>query len=127
MPGADRVRYGPATMTPDGAGPPGTPHAMATKADRRAARVSVGAYHEAELAKLIGHVRAGLARYDAGAIDAFEFDEIVHRYKRATQKLWSFCAGSGAQVETAARTLEWLREQDELPDWSAAGEPRRRA
>jgi hypothetical protein len=100
---------------------------VATKADRRAARVSVGAYHEPELAKLIGHVRAGLARYDAGAIDAFEFDEIVHRYKRATQKLWSFCAGSGAQVETAARTLEWLREPDELPDWWAADEPRRRA
>lgn len=100
---------------------------MATKSERQAARASVGVYHGAEFAKLIGDIRAGLARYDAGAIDAFEFDEIVHRYKRATQKLWSFCAGSGAHVEMAAKTLEWLREQDELPDWWAAGEPRRRA
>lgn len=87
----------------------------------------MGAYHEAELAKLIEHVRAGLTRYDGGVIDAFEFDEIVHRYKRATQKLWSFCTGSGAHVEMAARTLEWLRDEEELPDWWAAGEPRRRA
>ncbi len=100
---------------------------VATKAERRAARASVGAYHEAELAALIGHVRDGLVRYDAGEIDAFEFDELVHQYKRATQKLWGFCSGSGVHVETAARTLEWLREQDDLPDWWAAGEPRSRA
>jgi hypothetical protein len=62
-------------------------------------------------------VREGLARYDAGEIDAFELDDLIHRYKRATQKLWSFCTGSGGQVKTAARTLEWLREQGELPDW----------
>jgi hypothetical protein len=49
----------------------------------------------------------------------------VHQYKRATQKLWGFCSGSGTYVETAAATLEWLREQDDLPDWWAAAEPRR--
>ncbi len=100
---------------------------VATKAERRAARASVGAYHEAELAALIGHVRDGLVRYEAGEIDAFEFDELVHQYKRGTQKLWGFCSGSGAHVEMAARTLEWLRKQDDLPDWWAAGEPRSRA
>lgn len=99
----------------------------ATKAERRAARVAVGAYHEAELAKLIGRMREGLARYDAGEIDAFEFDEIVHQYKRATQKLWSFCVGAGAHVQTAARTIEWLGAQDEATDWWAIAEPRRRA
>ena len=76
---------------------------------------------------LIAHVRDGLVRYDAGQIDAFEFDELVHRYKRATQKLWSFCCGSGAHVESAARTIEWWRERGDLPDWWATGEPRRRA
>jgi hypothetical protein len=65
-----------------------------TKAERRAARATVGAYHQAELAKLIEHLRDAFARYDAGDLDAFEFDEIVHRYKRATQKLWSFCTRS---------------------------------
>jgi hypothetical protein len=68
-----------------------------SKAERRAARAAVGAYHEAELARLIEHVREGLARYDAGEIDAFELDDLIHHYKRATQKLWTFCTGGGAQ------------------------------
>src|SRR5919112_729045 len=90
-----------------------------SKAERRAARAAVGAYHEAELAKLLERVREGIASYDAGEIDAFELDDLIHHYKRATQKLWSFCTGTGAQVETAAKTLEWLRAQGESPDWWA--------
>jgi hypothetical protein len=85
----------------------------------------VGAYHEAELARLIGHVREGLARYDAGEIDAFELDDLIHHYKRAAQKLWTFCTGGGAHVHATATMLEWLREQDELPDWWEQGTPRR--
>lgn len=84
---------------------------------RRAARAAVGRYHEAELRRLIERVRDGLARYDAGEIDAFELDDLIHHYKQATQKLWSFCVGSGGHVEMAARTLEWLRQEGELPDW----------
>jgi len=96
-----------------------------SKAERRAARAAVGAYHEAELARLLEHVREGLQRYDAGEIDAFELDELIHHYKRATQKLWSFCTGGGAHVYSTARTLEWLREQGELPDWWEQATPRR--
>ena len=93
------------------------PQAGPSKAERRAARAAVGAYHEAELARLIEHVREGLERYNAGELDAFELDELIHHYKRATQKLWSFCVGGGAHVYSTARTLEWLREQGELPNW----------
>lgn len=100
-------------------------HAGPSKAERRAARAAVGAYHEAELARLIDHVREGLARYDAGEIDAFELDELIHHYKRATQKLWSFCTGGGAHVYSTARTLEWLRDQGELTDWWEQATPRR--
>lgn len=96
-----------------------------SKAERRAARAAVGAYHETELGKLIERVREGLARYDMGQIDAFELDDLLHRYKRATQKLWSFCTGSGGQVEMTARTLEWLRAQGELPNWWEQATPRR--
>jgi hypothetical protein len=96
-----------------------------SKAERRAARAAVGAYHEAELARLLDHVRQGLARYDAGEIDAFEVDELIHHYKRAAQKLWTFCTGGGAHVHSTARTLEWLREQGELPDWWEQATPRR--
>jgi hypothetical protein len=111
-----------ATSDPDS----GTrPQAGSSKAERRAARAAVGAYHEAELARLIDHVREGLERYDAGEIDAFELDELIHHYKRATQKLWSFCTGGGAHVYSTARTLEWLRDQGELPDWWEQATPRR--
>src|ERR671919_3264978 len=102
-----------ATSDPDS----GTrPQAGPSKAERRAARAAVGAYHEAELARLIDHVREGLERYGAGEIDAFELDELIHHYKRATQKLWSFCTGGGARVFAAARARGELRGQGELPD-----------
>jgi hypothetical protein len=100
-------------------------HTGPSKAERGAARAAVGAYHEAELARLIDRVREGLERYDAGEIDAFELDELIHHYKRATQKLWSFCTGGGAHVYSTARTLEWLRDQRELPDWWEQATPRR--
>jgi hypothetical protein len=73
----------------------------------------------------IDHVREGLERYDAGELDAFELDELIHRYKRATQKLWTFCTGGGAHVYSTARTLQWLRDQGELPDWWEQATPRR--
>lgn len=96
-----------------------------SKAERRAARATVAAYHETEVSKLIERLRAGLARYDAGEIDAFELDDLVHHYKRASQKLWSFCTGSGGQIETAARTLRWLRQHGGQPDWWEQAAPRR--
>ena len=101
------------------------PQAGPSKAERRAARAAVGAYHEAELARLIDHVREGLERYDAGEIDAFELDELIDHYKRATQKLWCFFTGGGAHVYSTAKTLERLRDQGELPDWWEQATPRR--
>jgi hypothetical protein len=77
------------------AGPSSSP---ARRAARASARFAVAAYHESELGRLIERVREGLARYDAGEIDALELDDLIHRYKRATQKLWSFCTGSGVQL-----------------------------
>ena len=96
------------------------------RAERRAARVEIGAYHEAEMAELIDHVREALGRYDAGQIDVFELDDVIHQYKRATQELWKFCVGGGGHVLTAARTLEWLKSEGSLPNWWEAGRPRRR-
>jgi len=97
------------------------------RARRRAARALIGAYHEEQLRGLLEHVREGFARLDGGEIDAFELDELIHRYKRSAQKLWSFCGSSGSGWERAALRLEWLREQgEEEPHWWAAGEPPRR-
>jgi hypothetical protein len=92
---------------------------------RRAARELIGDYHEAELRKLLDHVRQGFRRLDAGEIDPFELDDLIHRYKRSAQKLWSFCGSSGSGWEHAALTIESLREHGEDdPDWWAASEPR---
>jgi hypothetical protein len=97
------------------------------RARRRAARQVIGAYHEEQLRLLLERVREGFVRLDAGEIDAFELDELIHRYKRSACELWKFCGSSGSDWLTAARTLDYLREHGEdPPDWSAAGEPRRR-
>lgn len=94
---------------------------------RRAARKVTASYHEEQLRLLLERVREGFVRMDAGEIDAFELDELIHRYKRSAQKLWSFCGQTGAQWLTAARTLEYWREHGQAAaDWWAAGEPRSR-
>jgi hypothetical protein len=73
---------------------------MATKADRRAARERVSAYHESQLAGLLGHVGAEIDRYRTGEIDAYAADETIHHYHRAAAELWKFCfaRGGGAHV-----------------------------
>lgn len=96
------------------------------RARRRAARETVAAYHEAQLRLLLDQVRDGFAQMDAGELDAFEVDELIQRYQRASRELWKFCGSSGAARETAARALEYFSDQDELPDWWATSERRPR-
>jgi hypothetical protein len=94
---------------------------------RRAARELISEYHDAELRKLLDHLREGFRQLDAGEIDPLDLDDLIHRYKRSARKLWSFCGSSGSGWEHAALTIEWLREQGEdEPDWWVASEPRRR-
>lgn len=97
-----------------------------TKAARRAARLVIGNYHQAQLAELIEHVREALVRYDAGEIDVFDLDDLIHHYKRSARELWKFCAGTGSHVLFAARTLEYWQAEGDLPDWWEAGTPNRR-
>jgi hypothetical protein len=87
------------------------------KRKRRADQALLATYHEAKLAELLEHVRSGFAEYDAGRINAFELDTLIHRYTRAARELWKFCSVSGAQIETAVRMLEWWQEQGTMPDW----------
>jgi hypothetical protein len=93
---------------------------------RREARRVIGTYHEEELRRLLEHVRAGFAELDAGKIDVFELDDLIHRYKRSARELWKFCGSSGSQWERAASTLALLREEGEEPDWWEAGADSRR-
>lgn len=99
--------------------------ALSEKARRREARAIVGAYHQEQLRGLLEHVRDGFEQLDAGEIDEFELDDLIHRYKRAAKQLWSFCGSGGAQSEQAAAALAYMRDRGEEHDWWAESAPRR--
>jgi hypothetical protein len=101
---------------------------VGTKAERRAARERVGAYHEAELVRLLDHVSAAVDQYRAGEIDANALDETIHQYHRAAQELWKFCfsQGGGTHAEMIADMLERMATEDNTIDWWDRGRPGRR-
>jgi hypothetical protein len=102
-----------------------TERRSAEKADRRASRELIAKYHQSQLRALLEHVRDGFTRLDAGDIDEFELDELIHRYKRSATELWKFCGSSGGQWQQAASALTYLREQGDEPDWWESGAPLR--
>jgi hypothetical protein len=81
----------------------------------------IATYHEEQLRALLERVRGGFVRLDAGEIDVFELDALIHRYQRSATELWKFCGSSGGQWLQAAATLAYLRERGEEPDWWQAG------
>jgi len=68
---------------------------VGTKAERRAARERISAYHQSQLAELLGHVEAAIDRYRTGEIDAYAVDETIQHYHRAA-------ANSGSSAPPAA-------------------------
>ena len=101
--------------------------ARPSKKERRADVALVVSYHEARLAELLERVREGLVRYDSGELDAFELDELIHRYKRATRELWKFCGDvTGTSAYFLARTIEEMQGRGEAIDWWERGNPERR-
>ena len=128
---ADRA---PAAVTAGGPGPcpvwleNGSVPAVSTKADRRAARERVSAYHQSQLAELLRHVGAATDRYRAGEIDAYDMDETIHHYHRAAGELWKFCfsRGGGTHVELIAGILDRMRADAEAIDWWERATPLRR-
>jgi hypothetical protein len=99
---------------------------MAAKAERRAARERVSAYHESQLAGLPGHVGAEIDRYRAGEIDAYAADETIRHYHRAAAELRKFCfARGGAHVDFTAGLLDRMTADAETIDWRERAAPRR--
>lgn len=96
-----------------------------SKASRRADRATLVAYHEGQLGELLERVRNGFERFDAGEINAFELDDIIHHYKKAARELWKFCAVTGSHVGERVRVLQRWRAEDDLPDWWGDVESRR--
>ena len=106
----------------------GTVPVMATKSERRAARERVSAYHQSQLADLLGHVGAEIDRYRAGEIDAYAADETIHHHHhRASAELWKFCfgRGGGAHAEFTADLLDRMTADAETIDWWERAAPPR--
>lgn len=100
--------------------------ASGPKEQRRADLALVVGYHEAQLAKLLERLHEGFRRYEADEINAFELDDLIHRYKRAARELWKFCGDlTGSRVRSTARTLEELGAEVDSVDWWQRGNPSR--
>ena len=97
----------------------GTVPIVGIKAERRAARERVSAYHQSQLAELLSHVAAAIDRYRAGEIDAYAVDETIHHYHRAAGNLWKFCfaRGGGTHAEFIAGLLDRMTADAEPIDW----------
>jgi hypothetical protein len=94
---------------------------VSDKAERRAARDVVAAYHNAELGGLVARVGEAVDRYRAGELDAFDVDRVLFQYSRAAKELWKFC--NSGQVEI---TAEIIRVQPSR-DWWELSAPRQRS
>ena len=101
---------------------------VGTKAERRAARERVSAYHQAQLGELLSHVGAAIDRYRADEIDAYAVDETIRHYHRAAAELWKFCfaRGGGAHAEFIAGLLDRMTVGAETINWWERATPRRR-
>jgi hypothetical protein len=113
VPAAGRLEYGTVPIA-------------GTKAERRAAREHVSAYHQSQLAELLSHVAAAIDRYRVGEINAYAVDETIHHYHRAAGNLWKFCfaRGGGTHAEFIAGLLDRMTADAEPIDWWERATPR---
>jgi len=98
---------------------PHSAEALSDRTERREALAIVGAYHQEHLRSLLEHVRDGFTKLDAGEVDEFELDDLIHHYKRAAKQLWLFCGSTGSHVLLAAAAIAQMRNGGEERDWWA--------
>jgi hypothetical protein len=100
---------------------------VGTKAERRAAREPVSAYHQTQLAGLLSHLGAAIGRYRAGETGAYAVDATIHHYHRAAAALWKFCFARGGRIhaEFIAGLPDRMTTGAEPIDWWQRATPRR--
>jgi hypothetical protein len=74
------------------------------------------------LGKVLEHVREALVRCDAGEIDAFEADSVIHRYTQSARRLWNFCTVGGSHLDLLANDVERMQAEADSIDWWGAAE-----
>ncbi|MCE0485698.1 hypothetical protein [Ornithinimicrobium sediminis] len=94
---------------------------MSSKADRRAARETVAAYHEAELARLLQRVGEAIDAFRSGQLDAFEVDQVLFQYSRAAKELWRFC-----NIGSVELTASLIKRNEPSIVWWDRGAPKGR-
>lgn len=80
----------------------------------------MAAYHEANLAELLGHVAGAIDQFRDGDLDSFDMDRVLFQYSRAAKELWKYC--NLGNVEVAARCIR----EDQPIDWWERGALRER-
>ncbi len=88
-----------------------------TKGERAAARAQIAQYHERKLAALQATVAAAFQQCQAGAVDAFAVDQVIHEYHRQSQELFTFI---NTYVPSNARLPQLLAliDAEERREWS---------
>ena len=93
---------------------------MPAKSDRQVAIETVAKYHESQLAVLVERVGDAIDRFRVGELDAFDVDQVLFQFSRATKELWKFCNLDDAEL------VANLMGERPVVDWWERGAPRKR-
>ena len=83
---------------------------------KRLVREWAGIAHERELRKALSELRAQFARWERGDIDAFELNDLVHRFHQDTSReIWKRYATTHLEPAVASAVAAGVLRKEELP------------
>jgi hypothetical protein len=75
-----------------------------------------GIAHDRDLRKALGELRSQFDRWDRGEIDAFELNDLVHRFHQDTSReIWKRYATNHLEPAVAAAVADGVLRKEELP------------
>jgi len=89
-----------------------------TKAAKRAMREMATVAYGRQLTAELNKVRRKFEAWDRGEIDAFELEQVIHRFHNGTARTLFNRYNSGGQLDhiVAAAVLDGILEEDEIPE-----------
>jgi hypothetical protein len=83
---------------------------------KRMVREWAGIAHDRELRRALSELRAQFDRWNRGDIDAFELNELVHRFHEQTSReIWKRYATSHLEPAVASAVAAGVIQKTELP------------